>query len=372
MRVVAIIPGDQFSGPAGQVASTGEALARVGVELRLLLLCRPGTATGQLPAFLEKRRIPFDVVPDYGPFDVSLPLRVHKVLGTWRPAIVETHGYKASAVALSLRPFRRWRWIGYVHGFTTESRRARFYYWLDQHVLAVADAAVLVSEQHRRMTARRLPHARVVPNAVTELDHSTDDILPWLGDIAGLGRPRIAVVGRLSPEKGVDVFLEGVALLVERGVACTAVIVGDGPERGVLEQLAKHRGLADRVRFLGYLTQIRPLYDHVDLIVIPSRSEGLPSVLLEALAADAGVVATRVGSIPDVLGPGEAGILVNPGSPRDLADGIQVGLARLHDPATRLARAAAVARFSQDARAQALVSLYREVLGLSPKEPHAS
>jgi glycosyltransferase involved in cell wall biosynthesis len=365
MRVVALVPGDDFSGPAGQVASTSAELAKHGIELRFILLCRPAAATGRLPSFLDRRGIPYKLLEDRRPFDPGLAIRVWRLLSEWQPGILETHGYKASAIALALTRLRpQWRWVAFFHGLTTESRRARFYHWLDQRILRWADAVVAISEEQRQQLLRWAPRARVVHSAVTSLDSpSTAAHGSELGArLERSSRPRIAVVGRLSPEKGVDVFLRSAAILASRGVAFSAVIVGDGPERTELEALAASLGLRDRTQFLGHVSAISSLYDNIDMLVIPSRSEGLPSVLLEALNADVTVIATRVGAISEVLSQPDSGILVPPESPTDLAEGIERGLASLGSEVGRGARAAAADMFSQEKRASALLEVYRTVL----------
>lgn len=363
LRVVAIIPGDQFSGPAGQVASTAPELARLGVDVRCLLLRRPAAATGSLPAFLDRLGIPYRVLDDRGPFDVALARRTRGVLAEWRPDIVETHGYKATALALLLRRRRAgWRWVGFFHGLTSESARARLYHGLDIRMLARADRVVTISAEQQRHLRRAAPDARVVHSAVTITDDGTDtERSGLLAALAGLPHPRIAIVGRLSPEKGVGVFLRAAALLQARSRPFSAIIAGDGPDRAALVQLTASLGLSDRIRFVGRVSAMRSLYRAVDLLVIPSRSEGLPSVLLEALDADLPVVATRVGAIPEVLAVPEAGTLVAPDSPHELAAAIERALDAPGGEPARQARAAAVSAFSREHRARSLLAIYREV-----------
>jgi glycosyltransferase involved in cell wall biosynthesis len=372
-RVVAIVPGDDFSGPAGQVASTAIELAKHGVEVRFLLLSRPARATGRLPAFLAAHGLPCHVLEDRRPLDLGLVLRVRRFLSDWQPDVVETHGYKATGIAFLLTRFRhRWRWVGYFHGLTTESRRARFYHALDLRMLASADRAVTISEEQRQRLARWAPDVRVIPSAVTTLDGTDRIAAPpeVFARVQQLSRPHIGVVGRLSPEKGVDVFLRAAALLAARGVAFSAVIVGDGPARSSLTDLTAGLGLADRVHFLGHLSEMQKLYEYLDLLVIPSRSEGLPSVLLEALHADIPVVSTRVGAIPGVIVSPQTGTLVPPDSPAELADGIVAGLASRGSEPARLARRAAARAFSQERRAASLLALYREIVVPSHSPPH--
>lgn len=360
--ILAILPGDDFSGPAGQVVSTAVQLGKLGVAVRFVLLVRPGHATGRIPEFLRRRDLAFESIEDRGPFDLGLLRRLRMRIAHWQPAIIETHGYKASALAFMLRSTRpSWRWIGYFHGLTTESLRARVYHWLDLRMLATADQAVAVSEAQRSRLMSAIPHACVVSNAVTILDDAPaeSDLAPRL---AALAEPRIGVIGRLSPEKGVDLFLEALAQLDRDGVRASAIIAGDGTEREGLEATTRSLGLTGRVVFLGNVKRVRDVYDVIQLLVIPSRSEGLPSVLLEALAADVPIVATRVGAIPDVLADPASGILVEPGDTTALAAAIKTALSTLESEDGRRARAAAADAFSQERRAQTLIHLYHDVL----------
>ena len=363
LRVVAIIPGDEFSGPAGQVVSTAPELERLGVDVRCLLLRRPAAAAGRLPGFLDRHGIPYRLLDDRGPFDVMLARRTRRVLAEWQPDIVETHGYKATALALVLRRLRAdWRWVGFFHGLTSESTRARLYHRLDIRMLARADRVVTISAEQRRPLLRRAPDARIVHSAVTITEDGTDtETSGLLAALAGLPHPRIAIVGRLSPEKGVGVFLQAAALLQARRRPFSAIIAGDGPDRASLVQLTASLGLSDRIHFVGRVSAMRSLYRAVDLLVIPSRSEGLPSVLLEALDADLPVVATRVGAIPEVLAVPQAGTLVAPDSPHELAAAIERALDAPGGEPARQARAAAVSAFSRENRARSLLAIYREV-----------
>src|SRR5207244_1930676 len=104
------------------------------------------------------------------------------------------------------------------------------------------------------------------------------------------GPLRIGCLARLSPEKGLDTLIEALDLL--RGVEL--ILVGDGPERRSLEQLARELGVADRVTFSGWRDDARSALSQLDVVVLPSRSEGLPLVIIEAMLAELPVVATNV------------------------------------------------------------------------------
>ena len=203
---------------------------------------------------------------------------------------------------------------------------------------------------------------RVIFNAVLPL--AEDEGPP--PDLDGLPRPLIGVIGRLSPEKGVDVFLEALARAARDGAPHGAALAGGGPEREALTARAARLGVEDRVRFLGPVRSMRALYGALDLVVIPSRSEGLPNVLLEAIDAGLPVISTRVGSVPEVLEGSRAGTLVDVKDPDALAEAIRT-LDLTEDRSA--ARSAIMQRFTNDRKVESYLALYREVSAARSEEP---
>lgn len=130
-------------------------------------------------------------------------------------------------------------------------------------------------------------------------------------------QPVIGTIARLAPQKGVDCLLRAVALLRGSGHRVVPVIVGDGPLREELERLA--RDLDVPAVFLGYRCDVAELLAAFDLFVLPSLTEGLPLVILEALAAGCPVVASKVGGVPEAVDDGRTGWLVAPDEPAALA-----------------------------------------------------
>jgi colanic acid/amylovoran biosynthesis glycosyltransferase len=124
---------------------------------------------------------------------------------------------------------------------------------------------------------------------------------------------RLLFVGRLIPAKGLPFLLETVAMIDD----AILDIAGDGPQRRFLETKAASLGIANRVRFLGYQSQVQvgELLRDADVFVMGSFAEGLPVVLMEAMAAGVPVVATRIAGIPELVDDGQNGFLVPPGDP---------------------------------------------------------
>jgi glycosyltransferase involved in cell wall biosynthesis len=136
---------------------------------------------------------------------------------------------------------------------------------------------------------------------------------------------RLLFVGRLAGVKGLPVLLEAMARLKPHRPSLRLSVAGDGPDRRKLEEQAKRLGLAENVRFLGYQSQqqVRDLLQQTDVFVLASFAEGVPVVLMEAMAAGVPVVATQIAGIPELVEDGASGFLVPPADPHALADRVE-------------------------------------------------
>ncbi|MFL5828105.1 MAG: glycosyltransferase family 4 protein [Thermoleophilaceae bacterium] len=153
-------------------------------------------------------------------------------------------------------------------------------------------------------------------------------------DANGSGAVRVLNVGQAVERKGQALLVEALAQLADRGLDVRATVVGDGPARAALERLAERGGVADRIDFAGAVGQdeIRAHYGRADVFCLPSFAEGVPVVLMEAMATGLPVVASSVMGVPELVEDGTAGLLVPPGRVDRLAD----ALARLAgDPGLR-------------------------------------
>jgi glycosyltransferase involved in cell wall biosynthesis len=130
----------------------------------------------------------------------------------------------------------------------------------------------------------------------------------------------VGAVGRLAPEKGLSFLIEALAALRRaRNLPLALVLVGDGPERPILELQTERLALSGQVRFLGFQRQLETIYPALDVLAMPSLEEASPLALLEAMACGCAVVASAVGGVPEILAQGRCGLLVEPASPVDLA-----------------------------------------------------
>jgi len=176
-------------------------------------------------------------------------------------------------------------------------------------------------------------------------------------------------IGRMTAVKRTDDVLVAFKRLRDSGVGATLCMVGDGPDRGQLEDRAHELGIVRDTLFLGYQEEVAPFYAAFDALVLPSGNEGTPVSAIEALAAGRPVVATRVGGVPDVVRDGEDGFLVEAGATDDLADRLE-RLAR--DPKLRERMGAAgrervLPRYAVDRLVDDVDRLYRSLLASAPR-----
>ncbi len=147
--------------------------------------------------------------------------------------------------------------------------------------------------------------------------------------------PNIICVGRLVPAKGQHILLEACLLLKNKGVQFHLAMIGDGPDRSALEIFVAKNNLKEMVTFTGVLGQdkVRMQYDKADLFVLASFAEGVPVVLMEAMAKEIPVISTRITGIPELIEHGQDGLLATPGDAESLANQM---LTLLNHPELRL------------------------------------
>lgn len=232
-----------------------------------------------------------------------------------------------------------------------------------------ADAVVALSSQLAdELRAAGFPPTRIV-RISNGVDHRrfvpTDEATRRARQAAlGAAGPVLTFVGRLHAQKDVATLLHAAARLRAERPGIHVLLVGEGPEKESLRVLALGHGLKDQVTFAGAVADVIPYLDATDVFVHPSRAEGMPGALLEAMACGLPCVATRIGGTADVITDGEDGLLVPPGDVRSL----EAAIARLlEDPALarRLgarARATVEARFTMAGVAQQYAALYKALV----------
>jgi glycosyltransferase involved in cell wall biosynthesis len=313
-----------------------------------------------------------------GKWDVRAALRLARHLRDTRAAIVHTHIRRADLMGtVAARLARPTRAVVTLHGPICVDERGRDRIGFSERVYGAvlrrgADAVIAVSEATRQEAIQRLgcppDHVFHVVNG-TDLARFRAPADPAAARQAvGLraGEVAIGMVSRFVAEgsymKGHPTLLHAFARVAVAQPDAVLVLVGDGESRSAIAALADRLGVASRVRFLGERDDVPALLPAFAVVALPSRGEGLPRALVEAMAARVAVVGTRVGGIEELLAGG-AGVLVE----RDDAGGLAAALTRLlSEPALRQHVASAgqlrAQQYSVVAMCRATEAIYRRVL----------
>jgi glycosyltransferase involved in cell wall biosynthesis len=313
---------------------------RAGHRVVLAAVLDPGAVVGAVPdraAAAGVEVVPLSVPPRAYPLEYR---QLREVIRRIRPDVVHTHGARSDLIGGLAARRAGVPWISTMHGFTGGDRKNRFYEWLQVRACRRAQAVVAVSSPIRNVLVRggvSADRVHLLANAWTP-----QPLLPRgearrrLG--VAEGEPVIGWVGRLTHEKGADLFLEALALIQD--VPWRADLIGEGRERAVLEAQARRLEIGHRVHWHGLLPEAASLFPAFDSWVLSSRTEGTPIALFEAMAARVPVIVADVGGVPDVVSSVEA-LLVPAGRPEALAAALRAALAA---PEAAAARAAAAHR----------------------------
>lgn len=255
------------------------------------------------------------------------PSLIHKAINIIRKKninLVQTHGYKSNILGCLLKIVYGIPWIAFAHGYTSENLKMISYKKIDLFCYRFADKAVAVSNSLKKSLIKNGVRESKVTTIHNAMD--MDDLIhcksaQHIRKELGLSDTEkvIGVIGRLSPEKGQKVFLKAFKILAENLHDIKAIIIGDGQEESSLKNYCASNGLKNKVIFTGYRDNIADYYQIMNLVVIPSYSEGLPNVLLEAMVLGIPVLATRVGGICEVLSNND-GVLLRPGDHIEMAN----------------------------------------------------
>lgn len=249
------------------------------------------------------------------PFSPLAASQLARSLRGFGVEILVTHGYKPTLIGYLARRRARVVQLPMVRGYTAETWRVRLYEAIDRRLLRRFERVLCVSAATREMLVR----AGLSRERLHILHNGVDgggEVAPI--DLAeAFHLPRgvkvLVAAGRLSAEKGHRTLIEAVAGLARQGRAVALVILGAGREAPALERQIEASGLSGRAVLAGFLPEVPRYLAAADLVVNPSLTEGLPNVVLEALAVGAPVVATDVGGVRELILPGRTGLLVPPG-----------------------------------------------------------
>jgi glycosyltransferase involved in cell wall biosynthesis len=249
-----------------------------------------------------------------GQVDFKVTAKIRELVERTNADIVHVHGYKADIYVYLALHRTKVPFISTCHTWYDNELLVTLYGVMDRFVLRHYAAVVAVSKEVKQRLLKAGVGAKKTFLISNGIDLAPfDNAIPTLrGEAPWEGRLIVGLVGRLSLEKGVDIFLRSAASILQTFPSAMFIVVGDGEGRPSLELLIDELGIRSSVSLLGRRDDMPSIYASIDLLVSASRKEGLPIALLEGMASRCPVVATSVGEIPAVVEDGHTGILVPP------------------------------------------------------------
>ena len=335
-RAVRVLHVQKVAGISGSEAHLLSLLPRLrerGWDVRLLMLHENEPGARDFARALRDRGVPLDAVPISRDVDSRAFVGLVRYLADERPQILHTHlvhadAYGQIAGTMARVPIR----MSTKHGFN-EFREGRAFALADRAVASLAHVHIAISQGLAHYLAEtegfdeksfEIVHYGIAPRDRSE---------PYAGT-----EPRLLCVGRLIPIKGHIVLLRAFAEAKREVPGLALDIAGRGPLEPALRALARELGVADSVRFLGYVSPIQRAIEESAIVVVPSMGEGFGMVALEAMERARPVIAASIGGLGELVREGETGLLVPPGEAEPFASAI-VSLARDLERAAEMGRA---------------------------------
>lgn len=297
MRVLHILSGDLWGGAEAQMGLQIKAQRELGLESRVLLF-----NSGETERRYLDNQIPTNVIKEVDGFFNLLSLAREKFKESPTDLIV-SHGYKETIVASYLSLREKIPFISTIHGGTESYKglralKATGYYTVSNLLARFLGTATIVPTEELRQKLRLGSH--LIPNVADINPRNINE--SELRQSLGLSSSDALViwVGRIVPVKRLDRVIEAFALLKTRGLKANLLIVGDGELKVEIEQLVRELELRDRIRFLGFRSDAPDLIGVSDLLVLSSESEGLPTVMAEAMVRGIKLVMSDLPGIREV------------------------------------------------------------------------
>ncbi len=324
MRVLHVISSGGMYGAEAVILNLLATLELQGHTGVLGIFSNSANPNLQLHEFAQQKGFQSHLIPCRGQLDTSVPASIRALIRETAADVVHAHGYKADLYTyLALRrsgtPF-----VSTCHNWLDDDLFVRAYGMLDRWSLRHFDAVIAVSEEVRQRLVRS-----GVPADAVHLIRNGIDLRPFDTAVPSLRNQtepvdqlQVGWIGRLSREKGPDLFVRAAARVLPEFPGAGFILIGDGPDRIELEHLLEELGIAAQVRLEGRRTDMPEVYASFDMLVSSSRREGLPMAILEGMAAGRPWVATSVGDVPTVVQNGVTGMVVPPEDLPQLADAI--------------------------------------------------
>jgi glycosyltransferase involved in cell wall biosynthesis len=341
MRILHLISSGGMYGAEAVILNLSRTLNQQGHTSLLGIFSNSTNPNLQLHELAQQEGIESHLISCRGQLDRTVPATIRALAATTAADLIHAHGYKADVYAYIAMRRSNTPLVSTCHTWYDDNRLVWLYGVIDRRVLRRYAAVIAVSDDVRQ----RLLHAGVPTNHIHFIRNGIDlrpftNATPSLRHLAAPEGLLIGWVGRLTRDKGPDLFLQAIAQLRPTFPTARYILVGEGPFRPECERLITSLALTDIVHLLGQRSDMPAVYASCDLLVSSSRLEGLPMAILEGMASTLPWVAPHVGAIPLAIHDGQNGILIPPENVEVLAN----SMARLMQSPEERARMGAAAR----------------------------
>ncbi|MDM4018840.1 glycosyltransferase [Roseiconus lacunae] len=367
-------------GPEKTIANSPRFLSQFGYRCVCAYMHPPGDPGFDL--FLKKaQQAGTDIIEllDRKPLDFALIRQYVQLCKMHQVDIWHAHDYKTDVLGLLVRRFWPMKLVTTVHGWVQITPRTKIYYAIDRRILRFYQHVIAVSDDlHDECLQYGVKKQRLtlIRNAIDTLQFRPSEGKDQRQSLFAVPEESfvIGAVGRLSPEKGFDVLIHCVDQLVRRGRNVHLLIAGEGPERETLRSQIESLGLQNSITLLGQISEMIPLFSSLDTFVLSSYREGLPNVVLEAMAMKVPVVSTRVAGIPHLITDEQSGLLIDAGSVEQLTRALERVLdsPELRESMASNGRQVIEREFDFANRMRRVVGIYDKVLGRNDNAVGAS
>lgn len=371
MNILHLRSSGGFFGAEGVILNLAKQLTFQGFPNYILNIKNSRNPHEELVSEAHKFGIPAYSVVCNGRFDLKTFKEIRKFIIDHKINVLHCHDYKANFYGFLSSLFLGVKLVATNHLWTKETLILRCYEFLDALLLNFFDRVVAVSDQVCKDIKKTVFRKDAIATIYNGIDLNTyvsnaNSSVNLIKDEFGIKRQDkvVGAVGRLTNQKGFVYFLEAAKKVLDFMPSVTFLIIGEGPLKNSLEEKAINLGIRDKVIIAGARSDMVSIYNSLDLFVLSSLREGLPLVLLEALAMKKPVVATNVGGVSKIIQNEETGILVESSDSSALAYSI-TKLLQDKKMSNRLAltgRRFVEENFSESAMAAKYKRLYEELV----------
>jgi glycosyltransferase involved in cell wall biosynthesis len=325
LKILHLRSSNFYGGPERQIHFHAKLAQQTGVDMCVASFSEENTAP-ELLNRVAADNIQTELFSVKNAYDSNAIKLIRKYIADNQIDILCTHEYRSHYYGFRACNGSATKWVAFSRGMTTENLKIRIFTFLEKYLIRKASHIVAVSDSQKR----KLINQSLKPENITAVHNAID--LSFIDSIPAVsikekfhfeqGHYICISAGRFSEEKGQLYLVKAAEVALKQNDKLRFVLFGDGPDLVKIQEYIKQKNLQTYILCPGFEADVLPLIKTADLLVNPSLSEGLPNIVLEALASETPVVLTNVGGHPEIVTDNRNGYIVEPENIDQLAEKI--------------------------------------------------